>query len=148
MKEESVGGRQRFFRFFHYLLDKMIRYCDRQMRGANGASESSKMVIVDRINSGVGEARILKSGIAQRVIFFYPGEEGTYIEHVFATLFDNGIIQLKTGAEETTTHLRNCEILWSFQAEEERTAKIRILKARNIERDPEKNLDPEKSPNP
>lgn len=64
-----------------------------------------------------------------RVIFFYPGEEGTYVENANVTLFDNGIVHIQSNNEETTTHLQNCEILWSFDVEgEERVTKVRLLK--------------------
>lgn len=56
---------------------------------------------------------ILKRGRATRVVFFYPGEEGTYVDQVYVTLFENGITHLRTRDEEVTTHLQNCEILWS-----------------------------------
>jgi hypothetical protein len=73
--------------------------------------------------------RILKRGPAMRVIFFYPGEEGTYIDNANVTLFENGIIHIQSQLEETTTHLQNCEILWNFENEaDERQNKVRLLK--------------------
>ncbi len=73
--------------------------------------------------------KILKRGPAMRVIFFYPGEEGTYIDHAYVTLFENGIVHIQSSAEETTTHLQNCEILWRFETEaDERAPKVRLLK--------------------
>ena len=66
-----------------------------------------------------------------RVIFFYPGEEGTYVDNAQVTLFENGIIHIKSNQEETTTHLQNCEILWRFEAEssdDRTTNKVRLLK--------------------
>lgn len=64
-----------------------------------------------------------------RVIFFYPGEEGTYVDNAEVTLYDNGIVHIKSAQEESTTHLQNCEILWKFEVEaEDRTQKVRLLK--------------------
>lgn len=78
-----------------------------------------------------------------RVIFFYPGEEGTYIDNAAVTIYENGIVHLKSALEETTTHLQNCEILWTFKVEaEDRNSpnKIRLLKPRSGEsEDPTKN---------
>jgi hypothetical protein len=94
--------------------------------------------------------RILRKGHAMRVIFFYPGEEGTYIDNADVTIFENGIVHLKSNLEETTTHLQNCEILWRFKLEaEDRNApnKIRLLKPRSSETSGELE-DPAKNPEP
>ena len=75
------------------------------------------------------DVKILKTGPAMRVIFFYPGEEGTYVDHPEVTLYENGIVHIRSNQEETTTHLQNCEILWNFELEsEDRTTKVRLLK--------------------
>jgi len=71
---------------------------------------------------------VVRHAHAMRVIFFYPGEEGTYIDHAEVTLFDNGIVHIRSPHEETTTHLQNCEILWTFAEAEERGSKVRLLK--------------------
>lgn len=83
-----------------------------------------------------------------RVIFFYPGEEGTYIDNADVTLYENGIIHIKSHQEETTTHLQNCEILWRFETEaEDRANKVRLLKPKGHARDEEKGpAGPERSP--
>ena len=76
--------------------------------------------------------KILRKGPAMRVIFFYPGEEGTYVDHAEVTLYENGIVQIASSQEETTTHLQNCEILWRFETEaEERANKLRLLKPKS-----------------
>jgi hypothetical protein len=73
--------------------------------------------------------KVLKKGSAMRVIFFYPGEEGTYVDNADVTLYENGIVQIKSAQEETTTHLQNCEILWNFQVDgEDGQGKLRLLK--------------------
>jgi hypothetical protein len=79
--------------------------------------------------SGGDRVKILKKGHAMRVIFFYPGEEGTYVDNCDVTLYENGIIHIASNQEETTTHLQNCEILWRFETEaEDRANKLRLLK--------------------
>lgn len=88
--------------------------------------------------------KILKRGPAMRVIFFYPGEEGTYIDHAYVTIYENGIVHIQANAEETTTHLQNCEILWRFETEaDERSPKVRLLKPKNTS-----SSQPELSPHP
>lgn len=73
--------------------------------------------------------KVLRKGQAQRVIFFYPGEEGTYVDNAEVTLYENGIIHIASEQEESTTHLQNCEILWHFHTEaEDRAPKVRLLK--------------------
>ncbi len=98
---------------------------------------------------GDGAMRILKKGQAMRVIFFYPGEEGTYIDNAHVSLFENGIVHIKSNHEETTTHLQNCEILWQFEVEgEDRANKVRLLKPKagaSHDKDPSKG-GPDKSP--
>lgn len=86
--------------------------------------------------------KVLKKGPAMRVIFFYPGEEGTYVDNADVTLYENGIIHIRSQQEETTTHLQNCEILWRFEVEaEDRANKLRLLKpkgdARSAPEEPE-----------
>lgn len=76
--------------------------------------------------------KIIKKGPAMRVIFFYPGEEGTYVDHADVTLYENGIVHICSNQEETTTHLQNCEILWRFETDaEERVNKVRLLKPKS-----------------
>ncbi len=87
--------------------------------------------------------KVIKKGPAMRVIFFYPGEEGTYVDHADVILYENGIVHINSNQEETTTHLQNCEILWRFETDaDERVSKVRLLKpkseARPIEDHPAK----------
>lgn len=63
------------------------------------------------------KSSILKHGKAQRVVFFYPGEEGTYLNEVRVTLYSNGIVHLKSDREEITTYISNIEIVWEDQSE-------------------------------
>lgn len=64
-------------------------------------------------------APILRKGPAMRVIFFYAGEEGTYVENVHVTVFVNGVVLIESPFETTTVHHQNCEILWRYQVEVE-----------------------------
>ena len=73
--------------------------------------------------------RVVRTGTAMRVIFFYPGEEGTYVDHPEVILYENGIVHISSQLEETTAHLQNCEILWRYETEaEERGSKVRLIK--------------------
>ncbi|GEM_PF-764152 len=105
--------------------------------------------------------RILKHAQAMRVVFFYPGEEGTYVDDCMVTLFENGVVHLRSKSEETTTHLHHCEILWRYEnpvekPKDERGGKVRVLKFKNRDsgnrddddRKPEPPRDPPKKPNP
>ena len=87
--------------------------------------------------------RILKHASAQRVVFFYPGEEGTYVENPTVTLFENGIVHIRAKSEETTTHLSHCEILWKFEANPDapkgKDGKLRVV---NFSRSKEDRSDP------
>src|SRR5450432_99473 len=87
--------------------------------------------------------RVLRKGPAMRVIFFYPGEEGTYVDNAQVTLYENGIVHIGSKQEESTTDLKNCEILWRFEWDvEEREQKFRVLKLRP-DVDSESELSPE-----
>jgi hypothetical protein len=97
-----------------------------------------------------GTVKILKKGAAMRVIFFYPGEEGTYVDNADVTLYENGIIHIKSNQEETTTHLQNCEILWRFETDaEDRSNKVRLLKPKTSSprgESPDSEREPDPSP--
>ena len=80
-------------------------------------------------SSPIPRVRVLKQGMAQRVIFFYPGEEGTYVDHVHVTLYENGMVFIQSRNEETSTQLGNCEILWRFETEaEDRSGKSKVVR--------------------
>ncbi len=86
--------------------------------------------------------KVIKKGQAMRVIFFYPGEEGTYVDHADVILYENGVVHISSNQEETTTHLQNCEILWRFETDsEERVSKVRLLKPK-AEARPSEELSP------
>lgn len=88
--------------------------------------------LVQSVDRGKSQMKIIKKGSAMRVIFFYPGEEGTYVDHANVTLYENGIVHITSNQEETTTHLQNCEILWRFETDaDERINKVRLLKPKS-----------------
>ena len=112
-----------------------------------GAGSGSTDTLPSSSRSASG-LQVLRKGHAMRVIFFYPGEEGTYIDNAEVTIYENGIVHLRSAIEETTTHLQNCEILWRFNVEaEDRNSpnKIRLLKPRTGETSGEAD-DPSKNP--
>jgi hypothetical protein len=96
--------------------------------------------------------RILKHAQAMRVVFFYPGEEGTYVDDCMVTLFENGVVHLRSTSEETTTHLHHCEILWRYEnpvdkPKGESSGKVRVLKFKDRKPDAPKPEAP-KGPQP
>ncbi len=58
----------------------------------------------------------LDSGAAHRVIFYYYGEEPTYLEEAFVTVYRNGMVEVKHRNEHVSTHVQNVEILWKNRA--------------------------------
>jgi hypothetical protein len=54
----------------------------------------------------------LRRGHAQRVIFYYYGEEPTYLEEAFVTVYRNGMVEVEHKNEHVSTHVQNVEILW------------------------------------
>ncbi|RYZ73345.1 MAG: hypothetical protein EOP09_02040 [Proteobacteria bacterium] len=81
--------------------------------------------------------RVLRHGTAQRVVFYYPGEEGAYVDQALVTLFENGIVHIRARSEETTTHLSHCEVLWKFEATDgENATHLRVLKFPDADQSP------------
>lgn len=54
----------------------------------------------------------LQSGRADRVIFYYYGEDPTYLDDAFVTVYRNGVVEVEHRNEHVTTHAQNVEILW------------------------------------
>lgn len=54
----------------------------------------------------------LQDGPAHRVIFYYQGEDPTYLEDAFVTVFKNGMVEVLHKNEHVSTHVQNVEILW------------------------------------
>lgn len=78
------------------------------------------------------QSKIIKTGPALRVIFYYPGEEGTYMENVNVTVYDTGAVHIESKTEESTAHLQNCEIIWRFDlGKEPQTDKIRLIRPKS-----------------
>ena len=54
----------------------------------------------------------LQKGPAHRVIFYYFGEEPTFLDEVYVTLYRNGVVEVEHLNEHVCTHIQNVEILW------------------------------------
>jgi hypothetical protein len=46
------------------------------------------------------------------VIFYYQGEEPTYLDDAYVTVFRNGMVEVEHRNEHVSTHMQNVEILW------------------------------------
>lgn len=57
----------------------------------------------------------LQQGDALRVIFYYQGEEPTYLDDARVTVFRNGMVEVMHRNEHVSTHVQNVEILWKGQ---------------------------------
>tara|TARA_Y100000590_G_scaffold450145_1_gene589361 strand:- start:1651 stop:1962 length:312 start_codon:yes stop_codon:yes gene_type:complete len=85
---------------------------------------------------------VVKTGRADRVVFYYPGEEGTYLEDVYVTLYKNGSLFLKSEFEEVSTHILNCEVIWNVKKEQKPVSTLRLLRLKKEQekRPPESEL--------
>jgi len=52
------------------------------------------------------------AGSAHRVIFYYVGEEPTFLENAEVTVYRNGVVEIFHRNEHVSTHSQNVEILW------------------------------------
>jgi len=60
--------------------------------------------------------KILRSGRAQHVVFYFPGERISYLEDAFVTVYHSGVVEIDHPTESLITHLHNTAIVWN-QAE-------------------------------
>ena len=58
----------------------------------------------------------LQEGEALRVIFYYQGEEPTYLDDAYVTVYRNGMVEVLHRNEHVSTHVQNVEILWKNQS--------------------------------
>jgi hypothetical protein len=58
----------------------------------------------------------LQTGPAHRVIFYYFGEDPTYLEDAYVTVYRNGVVEVEHRQEHVSTHAQNVEILWKGRA--------------------------------
>lgn len=56
---------------------------------------------------------VLREGRAARVIFYFPLDEGTYLDQAWVTLYRNGLVHIQHDQEEVTAHAQNVEIVWA-----------------------------------
>lgn len=54
----------------------------------------------------------LQEGQAHRVIFYYQGEDPTFLEDAFVTVYRNGVVEVRHRNEHVSTHVQNVEISW------------------------------------
>ena len=54
----------------------------------------------------------LRSGRASRVVFYYPGEEPTFLEDAHVILYKSGIVDVYHREQQVSTHVQNVEIVW------------------------------------
>ena len=55
---------------------------------------------------------IVRAGFATRVVFYYPGEDGTYLDGAWVRIYDSGIVDINHPREQVTTHIKNLEVIW------------------------------------
>jgi hypothetical protein len=121
-----------------------------------GISERPKTSGNSKSLNPLDGVRILKHAQAMRVVFFYPGEEGTYVDDCMVTLFENGVVHLRAKSEETTTHLHHCEILWRYEVpadakKDDPNSKLRVVKFKGRDggkREAPKEKDDSRDPEP
>lgn len=61
---------------------------------------------------GKSRVNIVKAGFAARVVFYYPGEDGTYLDGAWVRIYDSGIVDINHPREQVTTHIKNVEVVW------------------------------------
>jgi len=81
---------------------------------------------------------VLKHGQAMRVIFHFPEEDSTYVDHAMVTLFESGIVHIKSQHEETTTHVQYCEVLWRYESDESaaQVTPLRVIRSKGKDAPP------------
>lgn len=57
--------------------------------------------------------KILRSGRAERVIFYFPGERISYLDDVRVTVYHGGVVEVEHPQEHIMAHLRNTAVVWS-----------------------------------
>lgn len=58
---------------------------------------------------------VVKAGFAARVVFYYPGEDGTYLDGAWVRIYESGIVDVNHPREQVTTHIKNVEVVWKNQ---------------------------------
>ena len=58
------------------------------------------------------ETGLMRSGYAARVVFYYPGEDGTYLDGAWVKIYHSGVVDINHPKEQVTTHIKNVEIIW------------------------------------
>ena len=71
---------------------------------------------------------VLREGIASRVVFYFPLEEGTYLDNPHVVVYKNGIVEIQHAMEKVTTHVQNLEIIWTNRRITSQNKKFKLLK--------------------
>src|SRR3989344_1508920 len=81
---------------------------------------------------------VVKSGFATRVVFYYPGEDGTYLDGAWVRIYESGIVDINHPREQVTTHVQNVEVIWkdNRQARSERPFVLHSFEKRGAEIEP------------
>lgn len=75
----------------------------------------------------------LKHGAAHRVIFYYSGEEPTYLDDVYVHLFKSGVVEIEHRNEHVSTHIQNVEILWKTKKPMQGTISRSLTLVKSVE---------------
>lgn len=59
-----------------------------------------------------GDFKVVRAGSAEKVIFLHGPSEGTCLDNVLVTIFENRMVDLESATEVTTTSLEHVEIVW------------------------------------
>ncbi len=59
-----------------------------------------------------GDRNVLREGQAERVVFYYPGEDGTYLDGAYVRVYKNGMVDVFHARENLSCHIQNAEIIW------------------------------------
>lgn len=77
--------------------------------------------------------RVLRQGPVHRVIFYYMGEDPTYLDNAYVRLFQNGIVEVDHRTEQVTTHIQNVEIVWKAKGlSNKKVASEHVLSSRGL----------------
>ena len=49
---------------------------------------------------------VIRSGFAARVVFYYTGEDGTYLDGAWVRIYQSGVVDVNHPREQVTTHIK------------------------------------------
>jgi len=71
---------------------------------------------------------VLHEGVASRVVFYFPLEDGTYLDNPHVVVYKNGIVEIRHDMERVTTHVQNLEIIWANRRIASQNKNFKLLK--------------------